>query len=122
MTALGKAIADEFRRILGERKMTVAGAARELRVSRQAFHAYLNGKSMPRKETLARAIDLWSFGIAVGSVPLDRNSFSDPDPEPQPRQLLLWEALDGIRPQDLKIEVRRVGSTLNLEVKIDIPA
>lgn len=122
MTTLGKAIADEFRRILGERQMTIAFAARELRVSRQAFHAYLNGKSMPRKETLGRAIELWNFNIAVGSALLDRNSFSEPSQEPQPTQLLLWEALDGIRQQDLKIDVRRVGSTLNVEVRIEIPA
>jgi transcriptional regulator with XRE-family HTH domain len=122
MTTLGKAIADEFRRILGERQITISGAARELRISRQAFHAYLSGKSMPRKETLRRAIELWNFNIAVGSALLDRNSFSEPNPAPQPTQLLLWEALDGIRPQDLKIDVRRVGSSLKVEVKIDIPA
>jgi outer membrane protein TolC len=60
--------------------------------------------------------------IAVGSVLLDRTSFSERSREPQPTQLLRWEALDRIRPQDLKIDVRRVGSTLNVEVKIDIPA
>lgn len=122
MTTLGKAISNEFRRILSEKQMTIAAAARELRVSRQAFHAYLIGRSMPRKQTLARAIELWNFNIAVGSVLLDRNSFSEPNPGRQPTQLLLWEALDCIRPQDLKIEVERIGSTLKVEVKIDIPA
>jgi transcriptional regulator with XRE-family HTH domain len=122
MTTLGKAISDEFRRILSEHQLTISSAARDLRVSRQAFHAYLIGRSMPRKQTLARAIELWNFNIAVGSVLLDRSSFSKPNPETQPIQLPLWEALDGIRPQDLKIEVKRIGSTLKVEVKIDIPA
>jgi transcriptional regulator with XRE-family HTH domain len=122
MTTIGKAVADEFRRILGERKLKIAQAARDLRVSRQAFYGYLNGTSLPRKQTFARAIDLWNFNIAVGGSLLDRDSFKEPKKEAEPSQMVLWEALDGIRPQDLKIAVNRVGSTLNVEVRIDIPA
>jgi len=122
MTTLGKAVADEFRRILSENKLTKTQAARDLRVSRQAFYSYLDGTSLPRKRTLVRAIELWNFNIAVGGVPLDPASFIEPDAALRPRQLLLWEALDGIRTEGLKITVKRVDSTLNVEVKIDIPA
>jgi transcriptional regulator with XRE-family HTH domain len=122
MTTLGNAIAGEFRRILGEKKLTITQAAAELRVSRQAFHNYLNGKSLPRKQTLARAIERWGFNIAVGDANLDPNSFIEADEVPKPQQLLLWEALDGIRSEGLKVTVRRVESTLNVLVKIEIPA
>lgn len=125
MSTIGETIAKEFRRILGENKLTISQAARNLRVSRQAFHSYLNGSSVPRSQTLARAIDLWGFNLSVGGVTLDRNSFTTESAngtEPPPKQLVLWEALDGIKQQDLKINVKRIGSTLRVEVKIDIPA
>jgi len=122
MTALGSSIGNEFRRILGEYKINITEAARELRVSRQAFHAYLKGTSLPRKQTLARAIELWNFNIAIGGVPLDHESFAEVRTRPKPQQLLLWEALDGIRTEGLKVTVKRVDSTLNVVVNIDIPA
>jgi transcriptional regulator with XRE-family HTH domain len=123
MSTLSAAVADEFKRILAERKLSVSAAARELRVSRQAFHNYLNGTSVPRPKTLGRAMDLWDFKLKVGDVSLDRSSFPKRDENVQrPEQLSLWEALDSIRPQDLKIAVVRVGSSLKVDVKIDIPA
>lgn len=124
MSTLSDAIAEEFRRILTERKLTVIAAARELRVTRQAFHNYLNGKSVPRHKTLGRAMDRWDFSLKIGGVTFDRNtSPKHPDEAPRQEQIpLVWETLDAIRPQDLKIGVSRVGSTLNVEVKIDIPA
>ena len=61
MSTLSEAIAEEFKRILTERKLSVSAAARELRVTRQAFHNYLNGKSVPRHKTLGRAMDRWDF-------------------------------------------------------------
>jgi transcriptional regulator with XRE-family HTH domain len=124
MSTLSEAIAEEFKRILTERKLSVSAAARELRVTRQAFHNYLNGKSVPRHKTLGRAMDRWDFNLRIGGVTFDRNtSPRHPDDAPRKEQLpLIWETLDAIRQQDLKIGVSRVGSTLSVEVKIDIPA
>ncbi len=124
MSTLSEAIAAEFERILNDRELSVSAAAHELRVSRQAFHNYLNGKSVPRHQTLGRAMDKWGFKLKVGEVVFDRSSFPKRDDKVQsPEQLpLIWETLDAIKQQDLKIAVVRVGSTLNVEVKIDIPA
>ena len=123
MSTLSEAIAEEFKRILTERKLSVSAAARELRVTRQAFHNYLNGKSVPRHKTLGRAMDRWDFNLRIGGVTFDRNtSPRHPDDAPRQEQPLIWETLDAIRQQDLKIGVSRVGSTLSVEVKIDIPA
>ena len=124
MSTLSAAVAAEFKRILSERKLSISGAARELRVTRQAFHNYLNGTSVPRHKTLGRAMDLWDFKLKIGDFTFDGSSFPKRDDNIQnPEQLpLIWETLDAIKQQDLKIAVVRVGSTLNVEVKIDIPA
>jgi transcriptional regulator with XRE-family HTH domain len=74
MSTLSEAIAEEFKRILTERKLSVSAAARELRVTRQAFHNYLNGKSVPRHKTLGRAMDRWDFNLRIGGVTFDRNT------------------------------------------------
>lgn len=124
MSTLSNAIAAEFERILKDRKLSVSAAARELRVSRQAFHNYLNGKSVPRHRTLGLAMDLWDFELKIGDLTFDRSSFPKraEKASSQEQLSLILETLDAIRQQDLKIAVARVGSTLNVEVKIDIPA
>jgi transcriptional regulator with XRE-family HTH domain len=124
MSTLSDAMAAEFERILKERKLSVSAAARELRVTRQAFHNYLNGTSIPRHKTLGRAMDLWDFKLKIGDFSIDSSSFPKRNDNVQsPEQLpLVWEVLDAIKQQDLKIAVVRVGSTFNIEVKIDIPA
>lgn len=124
MSTLSTAIAAEFRRILSEKQLSVSGAAHDLRVTRQAFHNYLNGTSVPRHKTLGRAMDLWDFKLKIGDVSFDRTSSQIRSESIQsPEQLpLIWYALDAIKQQDLKITVVRVGTTLNVEVKIDIPA
>ena len=124
MSTLSEAIATEFKRILIERRLGVSAAARELRVTRQAFHNYLNGKSVPRHKTLGRAMDCWDFKLKVGDTTFDRSSFPKRDEQLSlPKQMpLIWESLDAIKQQDLKIAVSRVGSTFNIDLKIDIPA
>jgi transcriptional regulator with XRE-family HTH domain len=124
MSTLSNAIAAEFERILKDRGLTVRAAARELRVSRQAFHNYLNGKSVPRHKTLGLAMDRWNFELKIGDITFDRSSFpKQAEKVSSQEQLpLTWENLDAISQQDLKIAVVRVGSTLNIDVRIDIPA
>lgn len=124
MSTLSYAIAAEFKRILAERNLSVSAAARELLVSRQAFHNYLNGKSVPRQNTLSRAMDRWNFKLTVGMEVFDRSSFprSAEQTTVQEQLPLVWETLDAIRKEDLKVSVARVGSTFNIDVKIEIPA
>lgn len=123
MSTYSDVVADEFKRILRERKLSVCGAARALGVTRQAFHNYLNGKSVPRPTVMGQAMDLWDFNIKIGDVSLDRSSFPKRDESVQrSEQLTFLETWDSIRQQDMKIAVKRVGSTLKVEVNIDIPA
>jgi hypothetical protein len=123
MSTLSDAIKAEFERILIERKLSVSAAAHELHVSRQAFHNYLNGTCLPRRATLNRAIDRLGFRLNVNGMVVDQSSVPLREQKiPLAKQLLLWESLDAIKQQDLKITVGREGSIFKLEVKIDIPA
>jgi transcriptional regulator with XRE-family HTH domain len=124
MSTLSAAVATELKRILSERNLSVSQAARDIRVTRQAFHNYLNETSVPRHKTLSRAMDLWDFRLKIGDTSFDRTSSPRPsENERIAEQLpLIWESLDSIKQQDLKISVAREGSTLKVEVKIDIPA
>jgi transcriptional regulator with XRE-family HTH domain len=124
MSSVSEAIAVEFRRILTERKLTVSAAARELRISRQAFHSYLNGTSAPRHKTLGRAMDRWKFQLKIGDEVFDSTSFPRRLELVQSQEQLpfVWDALDAIKKQDLKVGVCREGSVFKVEVKIDIPA
>jgi transcriptional regulator with XRE-family HTH domain len=123
MSTLSDAIKTEFERIMKERKLSVSAAAHELHVSRQAFHNYLNGTSLPRRTTLDRAIDRLGFRLDMNGMVVDRSTVPPLDhSKPRAKQLLLWESLDAIKQQDLKITVGREGSIFKVEVKIDIPA
>src|SRR5947209_5271126 len=128
MSSLNRAISVELRRILDEQNLTVSAAARMLHISRQAFHSYLSGKSVPRASVLARISELWPFNVVVGDVSFDNSSFTATTSEPvqsqSPRQLELelWKRLDSISERDLHIELKRQGKTLRVAVRIDIPA
>ena len=123
MSTLSDAIKAEFKRILNDRQLSIGAAAHELHVSRQAFHNYLNGTSLPRRTTLNRAIDRLGFRLEVNGMVVDQSSVPPQGQNiPLAKQLLLWESLDAIKQQDLKINVGREGSVFRVEVKIDIPA
>jgi transcriptional regulator with XRE-family HTH domain len=123
-TTLSEAIAAEFRRVLLEKGLSVTAAARELRVTRQAFHAYLNTKSVPRTKTLARAMILWDLKITVGDIVFDKSSLPTKKGaiDGSPSQMTFLDAWDSLKPQDLKITASRDGSSIRLQVNINIPA
>ena len=125
MSTLSDAFAKEFERVLEAHDLTATAAARLLGVSRQTFSSYLHGKSIPREAVQARAADLWSIGFAVGEVKFDSSAFQGaikPGPRRQEVQLELFARLDAIQEKDLRVSVKREGSTLNVAVEIDIPA
>lgn len=126
LNEIGDAFAKALEKMFDERpRLTVKAAARELRVSRQSLHSYLNGV-LPRRKTLHKAVHMWnlkldlgrySFGEgAFGSAPQD-DSIGVPPPQPA-----LWEALDAIKERDLHVTIKRVGKVLRVAVKIEISA
>jgi transcriptional regulator with XRE-family HTH domain len=125
MSSLNQAIADEFRRVLRDNKLTASAAARCLDISRQAFHSYMSGKSIPRRKVLAKAAELWGIRIVVGDASFDPSTFDNQPDRPRPAEQLelnLWKKLDAISERDLHISLRREGKTLKVAVSIDIPA
>jgi transcriptional regulator with XRE-family HTH domain len=125
MSFLSQAISDELRRVLRDNKLSVSAAARLLGISRQAFHSYMSGKSIPRPQVLTRADELWRIRIVVGDTSFDPSTFDNQPERPKPAEQLelnLWKKLDAISERDLHISLRREGKTLKVAVSIDIPA
>jgi hypothetical protein len=123
---IGNAFAQALRRMLDEHPgRTITAAARELEVSRQAFHAYLQGK-LPRRRKLNRAVRLWNLKLDLGKYSFDREAFGREErrdaPVPSPKQLTLWEALDAVSEEDLHVTMKRVGKVIRFDVRIEIPA
>jgi hypothetical protein len=124
---IGDAFAAALRRMLTENPArTISTAAKELEVSRQAFHAYLKGK-LPRRKTLNRAMHLWNLKLDLGEQSFDKGAFGvgegkKQEPVSNPAQLAFWEILDGVNEKDLHVTMKRVGKVLRFDVRIEIPA
>lgn len=124
MNELGDAFAAALKRMLRLKKLTVDEAAKRLGVSRQAFHAYLNGK-LPRRRRLNKAMQLFELRLDLGQYSFYKEAFGR-QPErkitTEPTQLKLLELLDSVSEDDLQVTVKRMGKTLRVHVKIEIPA
>ncbi len=88
-----KEVAKCFREALEERNLSVAAAAKQLGVTRQAFHKYLNGKMTPNGHVLARAVTQWDLKINYKNQPFGRGAFQGGEaeqPKSSPEQLHLF--------------------------------
>jgi len=123
---IGEAFARALKKMLAEKPgLTVSTAARELKVSRQTFHSYLNG-TLPRRKTLNKAIHVWDLRLDFGKHSFGKEAFGSgerrTEPLPETIQPTLWEALDAVREEDLHVTLKRVGKILRVDVRIEIPA
>jgi hypothetical protein len=122
---VGDAFAAALQRMLeADPKLTITVAASQLEVSRQAFHAYLNGK-LPRRKTLNRAMNLWKLKLDLGEHSFDKEAFGTAqakESNAKPAQLAFWETLDNVDEKDLHVTMKRVGKVLRFDVRIEIPA
>jgi hypothetical protein len=125
MNEIGDAFAVALRRMLKKRELTIGAAAKELEVSRQAFHSYLNG-TLPRSKVLNKAVHMWDLKLDLGKHSFGKGAFGREQEKgkgaPEPSQPTLWDALDSVREEDLHVSVKRVGKVLRVDVKIEIPA
>lgn len=120
---VGNAFAAALKKMLAKRNLSKTAAAKELGISRQAFHSCLLGK-LPRRKTLNRAVHLWSLKLDLGKQSFEKGAFG---PEvakltPAETQRSLWEALDSIGDEDLHVTTKRIGKILRVDVRIEIPA
>jgi hypothetical protein len=120
---VGDAFAEALKNMLSKKKLSKTAAARELGISRQAFHNCLLGR-LPRRKTLNRAVQLWNLKLVLGRHSFDKGSFGPNvgPTSPTVTQRSLWEALDSIGDEDLQIRTKRVGRVLRVDVRIEIPA
>jgi transcriptional regulator with XRE-family HTH domain len=121
---LGNAFAAALKRMLRQNNLTVDKAAARLGVSRQAFHAYLNGK-LPRRQRLNKAMQQFELRLDLGQYSFYKGAFpGEPARKatPEPTQLKLLELLDSVNEEDLQVTVKRTGKTLKVQVRIEIPA
>jgi len=124
MNEIGDAFAGALRRMLKEKNLTVAAAAKKLEVSRQTFHSYLGGK-LPRQKMLNKAVHTWDLKLDLGKNSFGKEAFGREHggkAAPRPAQPTLWEALDSVREEDLQVSMKRVGKVLRVDVRIEIPA
>lgn len=120
---VGDAFAAALKRML--KKKSVTAAAQELGVSRQAFHAYLQGK-LPRRKMLNKAMRIWDLKLDLGGYSFDKGAFGprqeQSKPAKKPVQPTLWDALDAVRPENLKVTMKRQGKVIRFDVRIEMPA
>lgn len=123
---IGDAFALALQRMLGEKPgRTIAAAANQLGVSRQAFHAYLKGK-LPRRKTLNRAMHLWNLKLDLGVHSFGKEAFGEEvrkdESHRHATQSAFWGAVDSVSEKDLHVTMKRVGKVLRFDVRIEIPA
>jgi len=120
---VGNAFAWALRKMLTKKNLSKTAAAKELGISRQAFHSCLLGK-LPRRKTLNRAVHLWNLKLDLGKQSFDKGAFGTEVGKlsPAETQRSLWEALDSIGDEDLHVTTKRVGKILRVDVRIEIPA
>src|SRR5690348_4518429 len=103
---IGDAFAAALGRMLDDNpSRTIAAAAKQLEVSRQAFHAYLKGK-LPRRKTLNRAMHLWNLKLDLREHSFDKEAFGlknakIEEPGSKPTQLELLAMLDTVSEENL---------------------
>lgn len=119
--ALRKEVARVFRDAMIARKLTVTAAARELGVSRQSMHKYLNGAVTPRADIVRKACSSWGMTMNVYGLVLSASDFGTPGGPRTvgPIQMSFSDMLRSLRDRNLEIKiVRAVGGSLELNVKI----
>lgn len=104
---------------------TVATAASELGVSRQALYDIQNNKYCPSLALIQRACEIWKLefnfrGLTVGKKTLQRKA----RPSNQPTQTsLVFEALELLEKQQLEVvRAKRVGKAVELVFRFTLTA
>ena len=123
---VGNAFAAALKQMLANKLgLTITAAAKELKVSRQTFHSYLQG-TLPRRKRLNKSVHMWDLKLDLGGHSFNKEAFGTEEKKDEPkdeqRQPTLWEALDSVSEEDLHVTMKRVGKVLRVDVRIEIPA
>ena len=117
-------IAESFRKVIADRRMSKTKAAKELHVSRQMLYEYLKAKSLPKSEVLQRACDAWGLRLNYRDLIVSKESYSVPSAKsdaPVARQLELdlREAIEQLGNEDLAVRILRKDNG-RIELQVDV--
>lgn len=117
-------IAESFRKVIADRRMSKTKAAKELRVSRQMLYEYLKAKSLPKREVLQRACDAWGLRLNYKELIVSKESYAVPNVKsnaPVARQLKLdlREAIEQLGNEDLAVRILRKDNG-RIELQVDL--
>ena len=77
-----------------------------------ATHSYLNGSSLMRPARLDKAVEMWDLHPKIDKTTFGKLAFQKVKAKGfAATQMSLWDALDSITQDDLKITVKRVGTS-----------
>jgi len=104
------------------KRLTNQGIADLLGVSRQALDLYVNMKTTPRPYVLYNACKTWNIEFEIAGRKFGITDFEPVVPmeprSPEPFQENLLSALAGLGQEDVKIEMKPIGSSLEVKVLI----
>ena len=96
--------------------------ADELRVTKQAISSYMKKRTTPKPHILKRLLDRWPHTFVFRGEEFGPEAFggvSQGSEAPALRQAELFEALSGLKREDMRVEVKRLaGSEAELRVII----
>jgi hypothetical protein len=123
-SAFRQAFAFALRQAIGNDRGAASRAASELLISRQAVSLYLKEKATPSAEIIRRVCKRWSLSIDVRGNIVSDASFATarqgPVEAPAIQLPLITDALQALRDENVKVKItRKIGDSLDLEVKID---
>jgi len=117
--------------LIGKRlqSMSVAQAARELKVSRQAIYGFKTGEFCPSLSVIQRACEAWNLEFTVAGMKITASSFKPEQPRIealreavpfQPTLFDLWSELHNKRMT--VVRAVKVDGAVEMTLRIAIPA
>jgi transcriptional regulator with XRE-family HTH domain len=121
---LRQLVAEAFRKAIEENNLSKTEAAKALGISRQALYGYLNGKSLPGAQILAKAFEHWNMAFREDGLSIDKDAFALQKRAQSRKETQgeLFRALAEITPNEI-VEtklIRSPGKTVEFRIKIRV--
>lgn len=106
--------------------VSVAQAARDLGVSRQAVYGFKSGDFCPSLAVIQRACRAWGMEFSVNGMKISEQSFKPeqkPAPSPAEAQLTFFDLWTQLQDQRMTVvRARRIDGAVEMTLRIAIPA
>ena len=108
---------------------SIAQAARDLRVSRQAIYGFKSGKYCPSIAVIRRACQVWSIEFLVRGMKVSASSFEGPEAialptlQAVPFQPSLFDLWSELHNQKMTVvSAKKVDGAVEMTLRIAVPA